>query len=289
MDDDVLGPASRRGLFGLMGGAGLAAGAAFTPDAADAAGASSGPLAERMFEVEGGLPMFRAVERIERTLEEREVVWWYHFTWFGLRPDQKPRRLIRFEGIEMTRIKRLGANRYETHGHNVSYARSDDGKDWLTRWTNPYTGAVVTPADNVIENDPGHERSVEGVRSLAPGGVFKPYDVTFRVEGDRLKLERVRIPPPTWPGQFIETSTTSVLLRDFDRAGLATLPAEGSGMWVQPPPKWLDMGHPEGVLVGYFNGRKCPWPENLPAAFRQRLEARHPHLAHVADAKFRLT
>ncbi len=286
MEDPAFSEASRRGLFGLMGGVGLA-GLGGVLNEAEARSAPGGrPLTESMLGITDPLAVFRAVERIERTLETREVVWWYHFSWFGLRPDQKPRRLIRYEGIEMTRTKQVGPDRYITHGHNVSYPRSIDGTQWLTEWTNPYTGAVVTPADNVIDNDPGYERTAAGVRSLAPGGQSRPYDVTFRIEGDRLKLERVRVPPPTWPGQFIETSTTDVLLTQFQRASILCLPANGSGMWVQPPPKWLDMGHPEGVLVGYFNGRKCPYPENLPAAFQERLAARHPHLSHVADEKF---
>jgi len=271
----------RRGvLLGAAGGALLATGAGAAEEASvgDAFGTSFFTLPPET--------MLRDLERIERSLDEEDVAWWYQFFFFGIVPDRSPIRLIRYEGLEMSRCRHLGGGRLEIHGHNVSFPRAMDGSAWLEDWTNPYTGAVLKAQDNVIADDPGYEKSAAGVRPLTSTKPPRPLDFFFRREGDLVKLERVRVPPPEWPGQFIETSTVSVPAAAYADARLRRLPAQGSGMWVQPFPKWMGMEGRAGHVVGYFNGRKVGPAAALPAAFRERLASRYPNLMSVPKSKF---
>jgi hypothetical protein len=276
---------SRRMLFGVGAAAAFAA-PALASDRIEALAPE--PFADAIVRFPDELARLHALERIERTLDEEEVIAWYHFQWFSLVPEKSPRRLIRFEGIEMTRMKRLPGNRMETHGHNVSFPRTADGTGWLTEWENPFTGKTIKAEPNVIVDDPGHERGPAGVRSQRSKD-FRPIDAVFRIEGDRIKIERIRQAPPNWPGQFVETSSTASPLDLFQNSRMECLPSTFEGMWVQPPPKWLDLGHPNGVLIGFFSGRKAPRLSNLPKPFRARLEKDYPDLVRVDPKKFKLT
>jgi hypothetical protein len=267
----------------ISGGAAGAAALAAAPLAAGSTGATELETAFLMLPPER---MLDELERIERSLDEEDVVWWYQFFFFGIVPDRSPIRLIRYEGIEMSRCRHVGPGRLEVHGHNISFPRTMDGSAWLETWANPYTGAALAAQDNVIADDPGYEKSVAGVRPLTSIKPPRPLDFFFRREGGMVKLERVRVPPPEWPGQFIETSTVSVSAADYADKRQRRLPAQGSGMWVQPFPKWMGMEGRPGHLVGYFNGSKVGPPSALPRPFRERLAARYPDLTTVPKSKF---
>lgn len=273
---------SRRAAFAT---ATAAAAATALPAAPAFASRGDDPLVAEFFQP-GPRQMLRDLERIERSWAEEDVAWWYQFFFFGVTPDRSPIRLIRYEGLEMSRLRHVGDHRFEIHGHNVSFPRTMDGTAWLEDWTNPYTGQTLKAQDNVIDNDPGYEKSAQGVRPLTSTKPPRPLDFGFRREGDLVKLERVRVPPPEWPGQFIETSTTAVSARDHADARIDRLDAQGSGMWVQPFPKWMGMEGRPGHLVGYFSGQKVGPPERLPPAFLARLNAKYPKLASVPRDKF---
>ncbi|MEQ8514742.1 MAG: hypothetical protein RIC38_03985 [Chromatocurvus sp.] len=96
----------------------------------------------------------------------------------------------------------------------------------------------------------------------------------------------MRNPPQDWPGQFIETNTVTGSLEHLLRTDQASIPARGSGMWVQPYLTWMQMPKDQGFMVGYFSGRKMKGVSHLPKPFHDRLMHHHPELSRVDPTKF---
>jgi hypothetical protein len=67
---------------------------------------------------------FRQAVRIQRSLEdEAEILHWYHFIMIAVPRGMTPRAVVRWEGIELSRHRRIGPDRYRVHGHILSFPR----------------------------------------------------------------------------------------------------------------------------------------------------------------------
>lgn len=229
----------------------------------------------------------RAKVRLEFGSADDTYVWWYTFVLFAVTPGRSPVRLLRFEGMEMSEWRSPRADEYIVHGHNVSFPQDYETGAYLTSWENPLTGKMVKTKPTLLTSDPGRRKTPFGDYDLADKSqTLRPETTVMRVEGDLIHKDDVRNPPENWPGQFVETNTVTGRLDDLFNANMNSLPARGSGMWVQPFLKWMGMREDSGHLVGYFNGRKLPSVEALPKPFYQRLTSDHGALASVDPTKF---
>ncbi|MXW20022.1 MAG: DUF1838 domain-containing protein, partial [Gammaproteobacteria bacterium] len=125
---------SRREL--LTGAGGLAVlGAPFSALAAD----DSGP------EINLATPRdnLMALVRIQASLREEDVPWWYSGIIYGAEDGQAPRLLFAFEGMEMYWMRHLGEDEFELIGHTVSFLKDGQTGEWLREWRNPYTGELL--------------------------------------------------------------------------------------------------------------------------------------------------
>ena len=224
--------------------------------------------------------------RVERTMDEKEVAWWFWFVWFLMVPGRSPIPLMRYEGMEMSRHKQFPGHRFIVHGHNLSFPRDLVSGDYISEIINPVTGAKVPAGTSVITNDPGYEFTPQGVRPLT-SDKRHTLDEFWRIEDGLLHMQRVRTPPPEWPGQFIEQNTTTVSLTDFRRPRLLRLPSRSAGTWLQPAPRWL--GFPlemNALVLGHFDGRKLEDLQQFPREYLARVQQEYPQLLAVDEAKF---
>lgn len=229
----------------------------------------------------------RAKVKLEFGSADATYVWWYTFVLFAVTPDRSPVRLLRFEGMEMSEWRSSGTDEYIVHGHNVSFPQDYETGAYLSRWENPITGKVVKTNPTLLTSDPGRRKTVRGDYDLSDKTqTLRPGNAVMRAEGDLIHKDDIRNPPENWPGQFVETSTVTGKLSDLLNPALTSVPARGSGMWVQPFLKWMGMPKDSGHLIGYFNGRKLPSVEALPKPFFSRLMSDHKDLSFVDPTKF---
>ncbi len=231
---------------------------------------------------------FRQSWRIQRSLaDEAEILHWYHFIMVAVPVGRAPQAVVRWEGIELSRHRRIGEHRYRLHGHNLSFARDMSTGRFVDQVLNPITGRMVRPGTMALTQDPGMWASPEGIVPLdSPRAAPRPKYGMIRREGDVVKIDGIRVPPANWPGTFLEMGTETTPAALFADDSLDWLPAEVSGAYVFPYPDWMEMGDAGGHMFAYWSGHKLRKVDQLPAEFLARAKKDYPQLLAVDPALF---
>jgi len=229
------------------------------------------------------IEQFRPAMRIQRSLEEEDdILHWYHFILIAVPKDATPKAVVRWQGIEFSRHKRIGENRFRLHGHNLSFARDLQRGAFVDSVLNPVTQQRVDVPAMALTEDPGLVRSPAGTVTLdRPTAPPRPDYRVLRREGDLVKVDAIRVPPDTWPVTFLETGYEASPASLFDDPRHIWLPSEVSGGYVFPWPKWMQMGDAPGHMFATWSGHKLRSVDQLPIEFRQRAERDFPHLLQV--------
>ncbi|WP_439534219.1 hypothetical protein [Polymorphobacter sp.] len=279
---------SRRTAFGLAG-AGLALGTA-PASATGCVGASGhGALGwTSEFLTFDPVEHFRQSWRLQRSLaDEADILHWYHFIMVAVPVGRSPQPVVRWEGIELSRHRKIGDNRYRLHGHNLSFARDLDTGRFTDKVRNPVTGRDVRPKTMALIEDPGMWASPEGIVPLdSPRAAPRPKYGMIRRESGIVKIDGIRVPPANWPGTFLEMGTESTPVALFEDRTLDWLPTDVSGAYVFPWPAWMEMGDAPGHMFAYWSGYKLRDVDQLPPEFLARAKAEYPQLLSVDLAQF---
>ncbi len=276
----------------LLAGAGAAAGAAtMLPTVVQAAplGAADTTLTRgqrmesRIFSYEDPLEHQVASYRILRnTLDDADVLMWYHFTMFTVPEGARPEAVVRWEGIEFSHHRKLQQGVYRIHGHNLSFPRDINDGRWTDSAVNPVTGKTVAVPPMALTEDPGYVYTPEGMIPLDnPAAPARMRHEQFLIEDDLIKIEQVRLPPASWPATFVETSSNWSSRQLFEETDMASLPAGTAGGYIFPWPAWMEMGDRPGHMFATWSGRKLTGIEQLPEHFIERAEAEHSKLLAV--------
>jgi hypothetical protein len=282
---------SRRGLLASALPAALAAtvapgqtASAAGPAAPPSANLTRGPRMEsRLFYYDDPADHQRQSFRILRnTLDDADVLFWYHFTMFTVPAGRAPQAVVRWEGIELSHHRRLSEGVYRIHGHNLSFPRDLRTGRWTDTAVNPVTGNTVAVPPMALTEDPGYLYTPDGVIPLDnPAAPPRMRIEQFLIEDDLIKLEQVRLPPASWPATFVETSANWSNRQLFEETDLPSLPAGTAGGYVFPWPAWLQMGDEPGHMFATWSGRKLGSVAELPPAYLKRAEADHAELLAV--------
>ena len=231
---------------------------------------------------------FRQSWRIQRSLQdEADILHWYHFIMVAVPTGRAPQPVVRWEGIELSRHRLIGPDRYRLHGHNLSFARDLQTGKFTDRVVNPITGKIISPKPMALLEDPGLIASPAGNVPLDDPGAAprKKYGV-IRREGDIIKIDAIRVPPANWPATFLEMGSEATPAHLFFDDRLDWLPADVAGSYVFPYPDWMEMGDADGHMFAYWSGYKLRDADQLPPEFKQRANAEYPELLRVDLAQF---
>ena len=285
---------SRRAAFVGLAAAGVAAGAATDRRAAVGTGGCVGASEHGALGWTSDFLTFDPVEnfrqswRIQRsTADEAEILHWYHFIMIAVPVGRAPQPVVRWEGIELSRHRKIGERRYRVHGHNLSFARDLATGRFVDQVINPITGHTIRPGTMALTSDPGYFASPEGMVPLdSPKATPRPKYAMIRREGGIIKIDGIRVPPASWPGTFLEMGTESTPAQLFYNDALDWLPADVSGAYVFPYPDWMEMGNAPGHMFAAWTGYKLRDVAQLPAEFLARARMEHPELLAVDLKQF---
>jgi hypothetical protein len=227
---------------------------------------------------------FHQAMRLQRSmLDEDDILHWYHFVMFAVPVGRSPQPVVRWEGIELSRHRKLAPDVFRTHGHNLSFARDLATGRFTDRVLNPVTGRWVSPTTMALTQDPGYITTPRGTLPLdKPGGEPRPKYGMIRREGDVVKIDSIRVAPATWPATFVETGFEAAPLSAFNDRSQLWLPTDVSGAYVFPWPEWMEMEKDApGHMMAAWSGYKLRSIDQLPKEFRQRAERDRPDLLHV--------
>ena len=247
--------------------------AAESAPAATASGDAAGaPLADGFIQFADAREKFRALFRFERDLQDQgTALTTYQFLVFAVLQGQRPRPVVRFEGMEYSYFRRVGAETWRIHAHNLSYPRDVTTGRFLSSVKNPFTGEMLQVQPMRLMDDPGVLQSPKGYLQANETKVnWHDSHFVARIEGDLIKAEHVRPAPEVWPTMFIESSCSSISKREFDDPSITSLMFQTSGFYIFPFPAWVRMGDKVGHMLGAWNGRKIRDPSGLPREFLAR-------------------
>jgi hypothetical protein len=225
-----------------------------------------------------------ALVRVMGDASGKLAPWWYTGTIYGVRPNEAPRPLVRFEGSEINLFVPFGDGAFRQTGSTTTFFQDFYTGAALTEFTNPYSGARNSVRANKLGGSGFVEWSPDGVEpywgSRSTGK--QPLHVSWTTLGDRVWMRHDRVFPAEIPQPIYEASTSRVGKRDLLNKRLASCPAEFSSSYIARWPTWLEMGDSAGHAVWHADGVKLPHIEALPKSYLQRLRAEFPEQLKVA-------
>ena len=221
-----------------------------------------------------------ALVRIQASLREEDVPWWYSGIIYGAEDGKAPRLLFAFEGMEMYWMRHLGEEEFELIGHTVSFLKDAESGEWLREWRNPYTRELleVPAATQGGGAGRGFNYSVKGIRPTMFVDQMPERPPAYRIlsGGGRIWLTKETEYPPGMAQPRLQRQTMNCSLEEFSDPGVQRLNTQFASTVFMPWRGWMNMGERPGHLIWHAAGLKLDSVDSLPPAYRARLDAEHP-------------
>jgi hypothetical protein len=240
------------------------------------------PLSSALPDLTDASENLRNMVRMQGSLAERDVPWWFSGVIFGVRGESEtPRPLVRFEGMEIYWFKHV-SDGYQLNGHTVTFFRDFTTNEFLHEFVNPYTGRtdIVKPA--VQGGNLGFRYTLRGIwpekLSGEPFGDVskKPLRLQWHAMADYVWLQHQTVYPPGMPPMHGQRQSMFATRRDFTNVGLETLPAAFSSTVFMRWLRWMDMRDEPGHVIWHASGVKLGSIAELPPEYRARAEREYP-------------
>ncbi|MCY4339854.1 MAG: DUF1838 family protein [Gammaproteobacteria bacterium] len=221
-----------------------------------------------------------ALIRIQASLREEDVPWWYSGVIYGAEDGKAPRLLFGFEGMEMYWMRHLAAGEFELVGHTVSFLKDAESGEWLGEWRNPYTGETLEAPAAVQGGGAGRgfNYSEKGIRPTPFIEQMPEKPPAYRVlsGGGQVWLSKETEYPPGMAPPRLQRQTMSCPLDAFNNPAIERLSTQFASTVFMPWRAWMRMDGRPGHLIWHAAGLKLDSVESLPPSYRERLEAEHP-------------
>jgi len=232
-----------------------------------------------------GLPDFddpqvnlESIVRVQGSLREEDVPWWFNGTIYGITGDSAPKALVRFEGMEIYWFRKLEDGAYLLGGNTVTFFRDLATNQMLDDFRNPYTGKINKALPAVQGGKVGFHYSVQGIRPMA----FKdrmpdvPLKLWWSSIRDSIWMHNETVYPPGMPPPRAQRQTMFNSLDNFLDPTQLNLPTLFSSTVFMPWLKWLEMDTAPGHVVWHASGAKLRTIEDLPKDFLERAQKEYP-------------
>jgi hypothetical protein len=218
--------------------------------------------------------------RMQASLQEGDVPWWFDGTIYGIVGENAPRPLFRFEGWEVYWVRSLGDGTYELTGHTVTFFYDLETGAMLETFDNPYTGKKNAVSASVQGGGAGYgfNYSVDGVRPtrFLEKMPEKPLLLRWSMVRDTIWMHAETAYPPGMKQPRKQRQTMFARIDDFADREVSNLPASFSATVFENWPRWMEMEDQPGHVIWHASGAKIGSMDDLPVSFRTRLERDHP-------------
>lgn len=277
VDPIAVGMTRRQWLGSLVLGAGVAAAGAVAEASPRSASADRSGLA-----FDDPQTNLRNLVRLQGSLREEDVPWWFTGTIFAVRGDNEtPRPLVRFEGMEIYWFQHR-AEGFQLGGHTVTFFRDVETNEFLREFRNPWTGRIDEVKPAVQGGNLGFRYGVDGIWPVrldgAPFGepVRAPLRLGWHMMGEQVWLQHQTIYPPGMPPMHGQRQSLFAQRRDVADPTVLRLPATFSSTVFMGWLKWMDMKGEPGHVIWHASGAKLRDIGELPRAYRERAEREYP-------------
>jgi len=220
---------------------------------------------------------WRHLLRMQMSTLPEDVPWWYTGRIYAQVGDSAPEHLMNIEGTEIYWVRELSADSYAISGRTLTFFLDKDSGEMLREFVNPYTGQKVRVEANRLGGRDGSIYSAAGWR-FTSSAMHQPEPNPWQAEWHRAEtlvwLTSSRF-SKALPQPWLESMTVFCPLQALLDTSLQRLPAHFTSTYLSPWPRWLQMdGHP-GHLVWHSSGKKLNSADQIPAAYRRRVDAEY--------------
>jgi hypothetical protein len=224
----------------------------------------------------------RNLVRMQGSLLEEDVRWWFSGVIFGVRGEgETPRPLVRFEGTEVYWFSHRGDD-FQLGGHTVTFFRDFETGEFLYEFINPYTGKREAVKPAVQGGNLGFAYTRQGIWPVRLDGtplaepVKKPLRVQWHEMGPHIWLQHQTVYPPGMPAMHGQRQTIFAQRDALRDPRQNSVPASFSSVVFMNWLKWMDMKDQPGHVIWHASGVKLQSMDQLPRAYRERAEKEYP-------------
>lgn len=224
----------------------------------------------------------RNIVRMQGSLRERDVPWWFTGVIFGVRGEaETPRPLVRFEGMEIYWFKHI-ADGFMLGGHTVTFFRDYESGEFLREFRNPYTGRVDQVKPAVQGGNLGFSYSPRGIWPVRLSGeplsppIEKPLRLQWHSLGNHVWLQHQTVYPPGMPAMHGQRQTLFGSRAEFLDPRVDAISSSFSSTVFMGWLKWMDMKDQPGHVIWHASGVKLRDIGELPREYRERAEREYP-------------
>ena len=224
----------------------------------------------------------RNLVRMQGSLLEEDVRWWFTGVIFGVRGEgETPRPLVRFEGTEVYWFSHRGDD-FQLGGHTVTFFRDFETGEFLYEFVNPYTGKREAVKPAVQGGNLGFAYTRQGIWPVRLDGtplaepVKKPLRVQWHEMGPHIWLQHQTVYPPGMPAMHGQRQTIFAQRDALRDPRQNSVPASFSSVVFMNWLKWMDMKDQPGHVIWHASGVKLQSMDQLPRAYRDRAEKEYP-------------
>ncbi|MCB1601690.1 MAG: DUF1838 family protein [Xanthomonadales bacterium] len=227
----------------------------------------------------------RAYLKMRGSLDGKDVVTWWSGQVFAAIPDERPKLLFGFEGMNVARMEQLEDGSWRMLSREYAVYKDPKTGEILQQWHNPWTGATLKVFD--VQNDPVNQQLGGGPRE----DDGPPRLLPLRQMGDDVILGfdvPLAYPNPIQPDLYPESSTGPVYVgsehfgfyarkAELDDEAISSAPI--SIAWFREGPwlPWMKMGDHAGLLIYSGYGKKLlGGVDELPQPFHDYLKQQAP-------------
>lgn len=226
--------------------------------------------------------------KMRASLDGKDTVTWWSGQVFAAVPDERPKLLFGFEGMNVARAEQQKDGSWRMYSREYAVYKDPQTGAILDEWANPYTGETVAVFH--VQNDPvnftlGQSAGAEPARLLPLRQVGA--DVILGLD---LPLA---YPNPITPEQHPRHSTGALYVgsehfgfyarkADLDDTRQLSVPMQLAWFREAPWLPWMQMGDHAGLLIYSGYGKKLTGGvDELPAPLRQHIGKVAPEFLHA--------
>jgi hypothetical protein len=226
----------------------------------------------------------KAFLKMRASLDGKDTVTWWTGQVFAAVPDERPRLLFGFEGMNVARIEKTDDGNWRMLSREYAVYKDPATGEILESWNNPWTQSAVKVFH--VQNDPVNNNFGGAPKDGAPARLLP-----LKRHGNDVILGLdvpLAYPNPISPKEFPLNSTGEMYVgsehfgfyaRMSELANPKTQSAPISIAWFREAPwlPWMEMGDRPGLLIYSGYGKKLMGGiDELPAAFKAYIEAKAP-------------
>lgn len=224
----------------------------------------------------------RNLVRLQGSLREEDVPWWFTGTIFAVRGDNEtPRPFVRFEGMEIYWFSHR-PDGYQLGGHTVTFFRDLETGQFLREFKNPWTGRLDEVKPAVQGGNLGFHYGADGIWPVRLDGSAliqperRPLALAWHAIGEQVWLQHQTVYPPGMPPMHGQRQSIFTSFQAMQESERAALPATFSSTVFMGWLRWMDMQGEPGHVIWHASGAKLRGIDELPREYRERAEREYP-------------